>query len=151
MYGHLLWPRVWPRVKPEHLLIQQYLKKDMTACATAVGVVQHDRVVRESFADKTNNICAENDNLYSIWHEDVLANPLLVLKQIHNYLELDCENIGDVDRIKWLEIEDFPNGKANIKRVKQSSQWEKGLNFGDETEQVYKILEPCFKYYKERN
>lgn len=148
MYGHLLWPRVWPRTKNEHYKIQQYLKKDMKACATAMGIVQHERVVLESFNDKKLNISVKNGNLLTIWHEDVLSDPLLCLKQIHKYLELDCDNISDKDRIKWLEIEDFPNGKANPKRVKQSSIWEKGLDFGNETDEVYKILEPCFQRYK---
>ena len=147
MYGHLLWPRVWPRIQPEHQLIQKYLKKDKVACATAVGIIQHDRVVRETFNDKDNEINKENGNLFEIWHEDVLDDPLMVLKRIHKYLGLEA---SDRDRIKWLELEDFPNGKANVKRVKQSSQWEKGLNFGDETDEVYKILEPCFKNYENR-
>ena len=147
MYGHLLWPRVWPRCKPDHQLIQKYLKQDKCACATAVGIVQHDRIVRETFDDKKNGISIDNDNLFEIWHEDVLDDPALCLKRLHKYLELDA---SDKDRIEWLEREDFPEGKANVKRVKQSSQWEKGLNFGDETDEVNKILEPCFKSYQNR-
>lgn len=147
MYGHLLWPRVWPRVQPEHCRIQQYLKEDKTACACAAGIVQHDRVVRETFADKKNGIAKEKGNLFEIWHEDVLADPLKSLKNIHNFLGLECD---DEDRIRWLEMEDFPGGKANVKRVQQSSQWEKGLNFGSETEEAYEILEKCLNRYNNR-
>ena len=149
MYGHLLWPRVWPRTKPDHLRICQYLKRDKLACATAVGIVQHDKIAKLSFS-KFDDEQREN-NLFEIWHEDVLEDPLFCLKQIHKFLELDCSKISDDDRIKWLEREDFPNGQANSKRVKQSAEWEKGLNFGDETDEVYQILRPCIQRYKKRN
>merc|ERR1719242_939796 len=123
MYGHQLWPRNWPRVQPEHLSIQRYLKEDKTACACAVGIVQHDRVVRESFADRKNGISEKDGNLFTVWHEDVLDDPLSILRKIHSFLGLEC---SDEDRIGWLEIEDFPKGNPNPKRVKQSNQWETG-------------------------
>eukprot|EP00484_Ammonia_sp_Unknown_P019446 CAMPEP_0197041680 /NCGR_PEP_ID=MMETSP1384-20130603/18206_1 /TAXON_ID=29189 /ORGANISM="Ammonia sp." /LENGTH=456 /DNA_ID=CAMNT_0042472655 /DNA_START=95 /DNA_END=1465 /DNA_ORIENTATION=- len=146
-YGHQLWPRVWPRTQPEHQAIQKHLKRDEICCATAVSIVQHDRIVRESFGRKENDISLETGNLFEVYHEDVLQDPLKVLRKIHHFLELQAT---DKERIQWLEAEDFPAGQANTKRVKQSSEWEKGLNFGTETDQVYKILQPCFQHYERR-
>jgi len=138
MYGHQLWPRVWPRVQPEHQLIQRYLKQDKVACATAMGIVQHDRIVRQTLP---------RDNTLRVWHENVLRAPLQVLREIHAFLRL---NATDEQRVQWLNREDFKDGQANPVRVQQSSEWEKGLSFGDETDEVYDILRPCFKHYEGR-
>lgn len=139
-------PRLYPRTFPEYYEINNYIKSGKLSCAAATAVIQHEKVVIntwEYLRKQEENPIIDNVNLLTIWHEDILKNAKAVFKDVMNYLELETT---EKERISYLELEDFPNGMANVKRVKQSNKNEKYVKFDafsafDETQEVYKILE----------
>src|SRR5690606_5142182 len=70
----------------------------------------------------------------------------LCMKKVFKFLELEAT---DKEIIKYLEKEDFPNGQANKVRVSHSKKVNTS-QFGNETDEVFKILEPVLTAYKSR-
>lgn len=143
-FGNLWYPRVFPRTQPEHREITKYLKEDKEACAFAVAVKQQEKVVLEQIKE-----CGliEGKNLYTMWQEDLLDDAWLTFNNILNFLELES---NDKMTLNWLEKEDFPNGQANKKRVESKSNKVSEIGFGDQTNEIKKILEPCLNRYNNR-
>ncbi|ETO17465.1 hypothetical protein RFI_19855 [Reticulomyxa filosa] len=141
--GFHWFPRIFPRTTPEYHQINKYLKKDKRACAFATGIVQQERCALEAYERLGFK---EGKKLLSLWHEDLLHDPALVLERIFEFLEVDTTK----DQImEFLRKEDFPQGKPNVARVERSNEKQEKV-FGDETEEVMKALEPCLKRFKER-
>mmetsp|Transcript_48940 Transcript_48940/g.60156 ORF Transcript_48940/g.60156 Transcript_48940/m.60156 type:complete len:508 (-) Transcript_48940:92-1615(-) len=145
--GTLWWPRIYPRTIPEYSQITKHLKNEKYYCAAAQAVAQHERVVLESWDIlRQKGYIKDNKNLLTIWHEDLLHDASSVYKKVMEYLELDTT---PEQRLKYLELEDFPNGQANKKRVNKSkTQENKGIKFGDETDEVNAILSKAMKRYQ---
>ena len=128
----------------EHGEITKYLKADKEACAFAVAIAQHERVVLDQIKDCK---LTEGKNLFTMWQEDLLDDAWTTFGNVMKFLELD---MNDELRLNWLEAEDFPNGQANKKRVESKSNKVSEIRFGDETDTIAKILKPCSDRFNQR-
>jgi len=143
-FFQMWYPRVFPRTVPEFRKITHYVKQDKIACAMAQAISQHERVALEAFERCK---LKEGVNLFTMYQEDLLDNATLVATKLFEYLELP---LTKEELIAILEKEDFPNGQAPIKRIKSPSNNENEIDFGNETKEVYDILEGCSQRYRMR-
>jgi len=136
-------PRMFPRTTPEYYEINQHLKKDKRTCAFATGIIQQERCALEAYERLGFK---EGKNVLTLWHEDMLEDPSLLLKKVFDFVEIE---ITSKQIMEFLQKEDFPKGRANATRVQRSKEKQENI-FGEEHTEVMKILEPCLKRFKAR-
>lgn len=109
------------------------MKQGKRACATAIAVCQHERIVLESFAHFG---AVEGQDLFTTYHELILDDASTIFQSMMEFCELKC---SANERVEYLELEDFPGGQANKNRISKSVKVN-GIEFGDETNEVLEII-----------